>query len=66
MWIFLMGGMSKFLAVGQDFPPSYKGSGEGWGTVHTWRVQHFFDILGKNGDTWHILLGDNPVDTVLH
>ena len=43
--IFLMGKMSK-------------GSGER-GTVHTWWVQQFFEIFVK-GDTWHMILGDNP------
>ena len=37
----------------------HKGSGDG-GTVHTWWVQHFFNILGKKGDTWHMILGYNP------
>ena len=37
----------------------HKGSGER-GTVHTWWVQQFFDIFVKKGDTWHVILGDNP------
>ena len=28
--------------------------------VHTWWVQRFCDIFGKNGDAWHMILGDNP------
>ena len=46
------------------FPPipwvSHEGSGEGGGTVDTWWVQQFFDILVKKGDTWRMILGDNP------
>ena len=38
---------------------SHKGSGER-GTVHTWWEQQFFDIFVKKGDTWHMILGDNP------
>ena len=38
---------------------SHKGSGER-GTVHTWGVHQFFDIFVKKGDTWHIILWDNP------
>ena len=37
----------------------HKGSGEG-GTVHTSWVQQFFEIFGKKGDTWHMVLGYNP------
>ena len=39
---------------------SHKYSEEGE-TVHTWWVQQFCDILGKKGDGWHMILGDNPV-----
>ena len=38
---------------------SHKGLGEGR-TVHTWRVQQFCDIFGKQEDAWHMILGDNP------
>ena len=37
----------------------HKGSGEKR-TVHTWWMQQFCDILGKKGDAWHMILGDNP------
>ena len=61
--IFLMEEMSNFLAVGQDFPSSsgfaIKVQGKK-GTVHTWWVQQVFDIFGKKGDTWCMILGDNP------
>ena len=56
--IFLMGEISKFLAVAYDFPPS-PGFPRG-GSVHTWWVQHCFDIFGKKGDTCYMILGDNP------
>ena len=47
--------------AGFSFIPrvSHKGSGER-GTVHTWWVQQFFDIFVKKGDTWDMILGDNP------
>ena len=38
---------------------SRKDSEKEWGKVHTWRVQ-FFNIFSKKGDTWHMILGDNP------
>ena len=56
--IFLMWEMSR---VGLFPIPrvTHIGSGEG-GTLHTWWVQEFFDILGKKGDAWHMILGGNP------
>ena len=52
-----MGEMSKFLSVRQDLPPSpefpKKVQGKGW-------VQQFFDIFGKKGDTWCMILEYNP------
>ena len=39
---FLLGEMSKFLAVGWDFPTIFRVSNKGlgkWGTVHTWQGQ---------------------------
>ena len=39
--------------------PHPQGSGEG-GTVHIWWMQQFFDIFGKKGDTWHMILEYNP------
>ena len=55
--------IKKILAVGQDFPPPaefhLKFQGKG-GTVQTWWMQHFFDIFGKKGDIWDMILGDNP------
>ena len=63
-----MGEMNKFLTVGQDFLPSpgfrIKVQGKG-GTVHTWWVEQFFDIFGKKGDNWHMILGDNPAGDTL-
>ena len=38
---------------------SHKGSGQR-GTVRIWCVQQFSDIFVKKGDTWHMILGDNP------
>ena len=61
--IFLMGEMSIFLAIEQDFSPSpglpmkVQEKGE---PVPTWWVQQFCDIFGKNRDAWHMILGDNP------
>ena len=37
---------------------SHKGSGEG-GAVHTWWVQKFFDIFGKKGGIWRMILENN-------
>ena len=37
---------------------SLKGSGKR-GTVHTWRVQQFFEVFGKKGDTSHMTLEYN-------
>ena len=28
--------------------------------VHTLWVQQFYDIFGKKGDAWHMIVGDNP------
>ena len=61
--IFRIGKMSNFLAVGQGFPssPGFPIKVESKGvTVHTWWVQHFFDIFGKKGDIWHMILGNKP------
>ena len=30
------------------------------GIVHTWWVQQFYDIFGKKGDAWPMILGDSP------
>ena len=64
------GGNEQLFDCWAGFPPiprvSHKGSGEGWGTVHTWRMQQPFDIFGKKGDQVsgrcirYMILGDNP------
>ena len=58
-----MGEVSKFLSVGQDFPPysvfRIKVQGKlGQSTPGGCNI--FFDILGKKGDTWHMILEYNP------
>ena len=74
--IFLMGEMSKFLAVGYDFSPfpgfpikvvgifpTLKVSHKVSGegrTVITWWVQLFCDIFGNKRDAWCVILGYNP------
>ena len=52
-----MGEMSNFSAAVAKV--SNKGLGEWWATVLTWRVQQFFDIFVKEGDTARMILGDN-------
>ena len=37
-----------------------KVQGKGEPVHNTWWVQQFCDIFGKKGDTWHMILGDNP------
>ena len=71
---FYGGGNEKIFGCSVESPPplplppnsrvSHKGPGEGGGTVHTWLVQKGNikggGIFGKKGDTWGVILEDNP------
>ena len=59
--IFLTGEISKILVVRKDFFPfimfRIKIQGKSEQPIHGW-CNNFFDIFGKKGDTWRMILGD--------